>query len=135
MALQSVEIEKFASNVVRDNPNTLFLAQKITKSPFSYGKNDVQNIIINYLRQSKYDSNCIDALVELHPDKKMFDTYFRRKLKQENYNCIGCGTFGSEGEQAIGQNSEQDKYSLHQKMFWAVAGLGLLWILKSVNDN
>ena len=134
MALQSVEIEKFASNVVRENPNTLFLAQKITKSPFNYGKNDVQNIIINYLRQSQYDSNCIDALVELHPDKKMFETYFKRKAKQENYNCIGCGTFGSEGEQTNIQGDDE-KYALHQKMFWIFAGLGLLWILKGVNDD
>lgn len=141
MKLNEHQLESMALRVVQGNPETLYLAQNLTKSPFSYSRLDVEHIVIKYLRNTSYDNKCIDKLIELHPDKPIFDIYYKRKsiMKKENkkYNCIGCGTFSSEGN-GVEEESKTKKIlnqiPVNKVIFWGLAGLAIYTIIKEKNN-
>lgn len=126
------DIENLAKRVVQANPNTRNVAKKITKKDFDYSKNDVEKIIISYLQRNKYDGNCVSALIEMHPDKKIFDVYYSKNTQtkkeepkqEEKLDCAACMTFAAEGTTA-NQEAKETKQLTTSKNILIVSGVVL----------
>ncbi|MBP8992496.1 MAG: hypothetical protein KBG30_01615 [Bacteroidales bacterium] len=127
------DIERFAKRVIQTSPKTRDIAKKITKKNIDYSKNDTEKIIISFLQRSKYDGKCVSDLVELHPDKKIFDVYYKNKYenkkveekpkKEETVECAACMTFAAEGDVQSLEQSELKKLATSKNLMIASGAL------------
>lgn len=105
--------------IISENPIvSLSFVQQLTGKKINYSKNQKVEIIYAYLKRNNFSNDVIDNIIELHPEKPLFDIYYSRKQQKiksigidkkdesKDLNCTACAVFAlADGDKSNNYNS------------------------------